>query len=120
MSEMAAWLVVWPIAIPLIGASLAIVLWGRPNAQGAIGLIAMTLQFMASLALLGHVWANGPIAMSMGGWPAPFGIAMAADILSAALTAASLPCAPPTARRGRVSEFGFHRLVRRMRSRAAG
>ena len=83
MSEMAAWLVVWPIAIPLIGASIAIVLWGRPNAQSAIGLIAITLQLVASLALLGHVWTNGPVAMSMGGWPAPFGIAMAADTLGA-------------------------------------
>jgi multicomponent Na+:H+ antiporter subunit D len=89
MSEMAAWLVVWPIAIPLIGASIAIVLWGRPNAQSAIGLIAITLQLVASLALLGHVWTNGPVAMSMGGWPAPFGIAMAADTLGAGLTAAA-------------------------------
>ena len=89
MSEMAAWLVVWPIAIPLIGASLAIALWGRPNAQSAIGLIAITLQLVASLALLGHVWTNGPVAMSMGGWPAPFGIAMAADTLGAGLTAAA-------------------------------
>ncbi|MEK9900157.1 MAG: proton-conducting transporter membrane subunit, partial [Rhodospirillaceae bacterium] len=86
---MAAWLVVWPIAIPLIGASLAIALWGRPNAQSAIGLIAITLQLVASLALLGHVWTNGPVAMSMGGWPAPFGIAMAADTLGAGLTAAA-------------------------------
>jgi len=89
MFEMAAWLVVWPIAIPLIGASLAIALWGRPNAQSAIGLIAISLQLVASLALLGHVWTNGPIAMSMGGWPAPFGIAMAADTLGAGLTAAA-------------------------------
>ena len=89
MSEMATWLVVWPVAIPLIGASLAIALWGRPNAQSAIGLIAIALQLVASLVLLGHVWTNGPIAMSMGGWPAPFGIAMAADTLGAALTAAA-------------------------------
>ncbi|MBS28777.1 MAG: Na+/H+ antiporter subunit D [Alphaproteobacteria bacterium] len=89
MSDMAAWLLVWPVAIPLIGSALAIALWGRPNAQSAIGLIAITLQLVASLALLGHVWTNGPIAMSMGGWPAPFGIALAADTLGAGLTVAA-------------------------------
>jgi multicomponent Na+:H+ antiporter subunit D len=89
MSEMAAWLVVWPVAIPLIGAALAITLWGRPHAQSAVGLIATALQLVTSLALLGHVWANGPVAMAMGGWPAPFGIAFAADTLGAGLTVAA-------------------------------
>ncbi len=86
MSDPAAWLVVWPVAIPLIGASLSIALWTRPQAQSVIGFIAIALQFAAGLALLAHVWANGPVAMAMGGWPAPFGIAFAADTLGAGLT----------------------------------
>ncbi|MBO6782460.1 MAG: Na+/H+ antiporter subunit D [Alphaproteobacteria bacterium] len=86
MSDTTAWLVVWPVAVPLIGAALAIALWTRPQAQSAIGMIAIALQFVSGLALLAHVWANGPVAMAMGGWPAPFGIAFAADTLGAGLT----------------------------------
>lgn len=86
MSEWTAWLVVWPVAIPLIGAALAVALWGRERAQITIGVVTIGLQFISALALLLHVWVEGPLAMSMGGWTAPFGIALAADTLGAGLT----------------------------------
>lgn len=86
MSDLTAWLVVWPVAVPLLGAALAVALWTRPQAQMTIGFVAIGLQLVAGLALLQHVWINGPLAMSMGGWPAPFGIALAADTLGAGLT----------------------------------
>jgi len=86
MSDWSAWLVVWPVAIPLMGAALAVALWGRERTQITIGVLAVALQFIASLALLQHVWVHGPLAMAMGGWSAPFGIALAADTLGAGLT----------------------------------
>ena len=33
--------------------------------------------------LLAEVWLYGPIAGDMGGWPAPFGITLVADLMSA-------------------------------------
>ena len=86
MSDMTAWLVVWPVAVPLIGAALTVALWGRERAQTNIGFLAIALQLVAGLVLLQHVWENGPVAMAMGGWSAPFGIALAADVFGAGLT----------------------------------
>ena len=83
MSDMTAWLVVWPVAVPLIGAALTVALWGRERAQTNIGFLAIALQLAAGLVLLQHVWENGPVAMAMGGWSAPFGIALAADVFGA-------------------------------------
>lgn len=86
MSDPMAWLVVWPVAVPLIGAALAVALWGRTQAQTVIGFLAIGLQLVAGIVLLQHVWANGPLAMAMGGWSAPFGIVLAADVFGAGLT----------------------------------
>ncbi len=91
MSDLTAWLVVWPVAIPLIGVALTVILWGRERAQTNIGVIAISLQLVSSIVLLQHVWENGPLAMAMGGWSAPFGIAFAADVFGAGLTVAASP-----------------------------
>ena len=86
MSDLTPWLVVWPVAVPLMGAALTVALWGRTGAQTFIGFLAIGLQLVAGLLLLQHVWENGPLAMAMGGWSAPFGIALAADVFGALLT----------------------------------
>jgi multicomponent Na+:H+ antiporter subunit D len=44
---------------------------------------ATALLFLAGLLLLGSVWRDGIQAAAMGGWPAPFGITMVADLFSA-------------------------------------
>lgn len=86
MFESAGWLVVWPVLIPLLGAALAAAAWGNERAQSTIGVASLGAQFLASVILFAHVWNNGVVAMSMGGWDAPFGIALAADTLGASLT----------------------------------
>ena len=86
MSDFTAWLVVWPVVVPLMGAAVAIAFWGQGRAQVMVGFVALGLQLLAGLVLLQHVWSNGPLAMSMGGWPTPFGIALAADVLGAGFT----------------------------------
>lgn len=89
MSELTAWLVIWPVVVPLTGAAIAVALWGRAASQTMIAFVTIGLQLVASLALFQHVWMNGPLAMSMGGWPAPFGIAFVADTLGAGLAVVS-------------------------------
>ena len=86
MFESVSWLVVWPVLIPLLGAALAAAAWGHERAQSAIGVGSLGAQLIASIALFSHVWSDGVVAMSMGGWQAPFGIALAADTLGAGLT----------------------------------
>ncbi len=86
MSEMTGWLLVWPILLPVLASALAVVAWGRERTQTLIGFAGLLAQFVAALALFVQVWAQGPLAMSMGGWAAPFGIALAADTLGAGLT----------------------------------
>ncbi len=86
MFENAGWLVVWPVLIPILGAALAAAAWGSERAQSTIGVAGLGAQLVASIALFTHVWNHGVVAMSMGGWQAPFGIALAADTLGAGLT----------------------------------
>lgn len=86
VSAATGWLVVWPVLIPVLAASLAVAAWGHGRVQAAIGLAGILAQLAASIILFAYVWGHGPLAMSMGGWPAPFGIALAADALGAGLT----------------------------------
>ncbi len=86
MFENPGWLVVWPVVIPLLSAALAATAWGNSRSQATIGVGGLAAQLIASVALFSHVWDHGPVAMSMGGWQAPFGIALAADTLGAGLT----------------------------------
>ncbi|MCR9257202.1 MAG: Na+/H+ antiporter subunit D [Alphaproteobacteria bacterium] len=84
--EGAGWLVVWPVLIPLLGAALAAAAWGRERTQATISIVVLGAQFISAAVLFDHVWSHGVVAMSMGGWPAPFGIALAADPFGAFLT----------------------------------
>ena len=86
MSDPSGWLLVWPVLIPILAAALATTFWGQLRLQAMIGAAGVLLQLAASLVLLVTVLEHGPMAMSMGNWPAPFGIALAADMLGAILT----------------------------------
>ncbi len=86
MFDMTEWLVALPAAILITATGLAVSVWGHARAQIAIAFLGMAGQTLASLFLLTYVLEQGPLAMSMGGWPAPFGIALVADPLSAGLS----------------------------------
>ncbi|CAN5733673.1 Na+/H+ antiporter subunit D [soil metagenome] len=78
-------LLVWPIAIPLATAILCLVAHRSLPLQRALSLAGAVALLAASVVLIGRVLAEGPIAAQMGAWPAPFGITLVADILSAAM-----------------------------------
>jgi multicomponent Na+:H+ antiporter subunit D len=81
---MNAYLVTLPILIPLIGAMVALLLRNRRSWQAGWTLVAMAVSFATSLWLLITVSQNGQaIVYQSGGWPAPFGISLVADMLSA-------------------------------------
>ncbi|MEO1172861.1 MAG: proton-conducting transporter membrane subunit [Myxococcota bacterium] len=83
---MSDWYVVWPIVLPAIAASCAVAVWGRERLQNAFLLLGATAQGVMALLLFLQVRAQGPVAMDMGGWPAPFGVSFVATEFGAGLT----------------------------------
>ncbi len=72
-----------PILVPLTCAVLAYLLRERLPAARAVSLAGSVLLLVATAWLLARILADGPQAAQMGGWPAPFGITLVADLLSA-------------------------------------
>ena len=82
-----SWLLVGPILLPLIAAVVGFTLRGHDRTQRAVSLIAALGLAGRSAVLLAVVWQHGITVGQMGGWPAPFGITLVADHLSAAMVA---------------------------------
>lgn len=79
-------LIVAPILLPMLTAAVMLLLGeGKRRAKWALGLSSALLGLAASAALLVWVEEAGVVAYLPGNWPAPFGIALAVDRLSAGL-----------------------------------
>ncbi len=76
-------LLVLPILIPLLTAVAALLAWKRRSFQRALSVLSTTGLLGAALWLLVVVWQNGTQTLQVGNWPAPFGITLVADLLSA-------------------------------------
>ncbi|MFO7678499.1 MAG: proton-conducting transporter membrane subunit [Chloroflexota bacterium] len=77
-------LVTLPILMPLIGAMIALLLRHKRPLRDGWTLAVMTTSMLVSIWLLATVWQRGePLVYQSGGWPAPFGISLVADMLSA-------------------------------------
>lgn len=76
-------LVLLPIMIPLTGAGIALLLRKQRPYQAAVTFITILASLAVSGWLLWQVWQSGePVVYQAGGWPAPFGISIVADLLS--------------------------------------
>ena len=78
-------LLFWPIIIPFFTAVLAIFAYKSTEMQRGISLIGAIALLAASVWVLSEVASNGVVASQAGGWPAPFGITLVADRLSAVM-----------------------------------
>ncbi|WP_112323478.1 Na+/H+ antiporter subunit D [Oceanibium sediminis] len=79
-----SWILALPIAIPFLTAVLAYLLRERPAGRWvSVGGSAVLL--LAAVVLMRAVLEEGVVAGQMGGWPAPFGITLVADRLSAVM-----------------------------------
>ena len=76
-------LVLIPVLLPMLAASISVVAWRSPLAQRVIGVGATGGLLAASIWLLVATWREGIITMEMSGFPAPFGIVLVSDLLSA-------------------------------------
>ncbi len=76
-------LLLFPIIIPFFTAILAILSWKHRQVQRVIGIIGTVLLFTAAIALFVVVRREGIQIVQIGGWQAPFGITLVADLFSA-------------------------------------
>jgi multicomponent Na+:H+ antiporter subunit D len=74
-----------PVIIPLLAAGLSLVALRSLFAQRLIGVAASTALVAVSGRLLFAVDGDGTIVVNVGGWEAPFGIALVVDRLAALL-----------------------------------
>jgi multicomponent Na+:H+ antiporter subunit D len=80
-----------PIVILLTGAVIGLLIRQYRRIQAAWSFGVILLGLSSSLILLGQVWIKGqPIVYHVGGWNAPFGISIVADLLSAGMAMMSL------------------------------
>lgn len=75
-------LLIWPVALPLLGGLLALV-W--PRRSDLVGLLTTAATLVAAALLLPAVDAGRALEHALGGWAPGLGIALRTDPLSAAL-----------------------------------
>jgi multicomponent Na+:H+ antiporter subunit D len=71
------------VMLPLIGAAGALIAGKRQRLQVLVTIVALVAVLVVSVVLLINVDTNGAMVMEVGGWAAPFGIALVVDRLSA-------------------------------------
>lgn len=72
-----------PILVPFLTAVILLLFWHNRLIQRRINVAGSVLLFASSLVLLLNVERNGIQVTQIGGWPAPFGITIVADLFSA-------------------------------------
>ncbi|RDV14775.1 Na+/H+ antiporter subunit D [Pontibacter diazotrophicus] len=81
-------LLLLPMLVPFIGAVLCIFCWRAIVIQKIIALLTQIGLTGCSIWLLQHVVQQGIATIQIGGWPAPFGITIIADLFSCLLLTA--------------------------------
>jgi len=105
-----------PIILPFATAAATLIFRYRVTWQQNVSLLGTVLHFGLCIQLLADISRNGMITLQVADWPAPFGITLAADHLSAILVAAAgcLSLAAMAYARAEIDEdllfAGFHPL----------
>src|SRR5262245_40713486 len=78
-------LLLLPILVPFAGAIASLLAWRSTAIQRAVSVITSMALLGVGGALLSAVQRQGILVVQVGNWPAPFGITLAADLLSAVM-----------------------------------
>ena len=76
-------LVPLPVVLPLLAAAVSMALHRRALAQRVLGFVVLAISLAATIVVLVGVRADGPVATQVGGWQAPIGITLVADLFAA-------------------------------------
>jgi multicomponent Na+:H+ antiporter subunit D len=71
-----------PIILALAGAAVTLTLHRRVALQRLVGLVTVAGVLASSVWILVEVARGGPVAVDIGGWPAPIGVSLVADLFS--------------------------------------
>ena len=82
--------VVLPVVLPLAGAAVSLLAWRSVRLQQVIAVSLVAVSLALTVLLLLEAWRDGPVAVTLGGWPGSFGITLVADTLAALLLSISL------------------------------
>ena len=83
------WLVPLVVLIPLAGAAFALAVPGHRRLQQGITLVSLSLVLVLGGALMWLADTSGTLVMEVGGWAAPFGIALVVDRVAALMVTVS-------------------------------
>ncbi len=78
------------IVLPVIAAGVSIAAWRRVKFQQVLGVAVLGGSVVGALALVFRAADAGPLVVHIGGWQAPIGITLVADLLSSLLLSISL------------------------------
>jgi multicomponent Na+:H+ antiporter subunit D len=74
-----------PLITPLLSALISLFFWQSARYQRIIFLLGSLIYLFAAARLMIGVWAHGYVILQAGNWPAPYGIILVADLLSAGM-----------------------------------
>lgn len=78
-------LVFLPLLIPLLAGAVCLACWRSSMWQKRITLASSAIYLLVSCALLLQTIEKGYLVLQVGQWPAPFGISLVSDLLSATM-----------------------------------
>ncbi|MFP4650282.1 MAG: Na+/H+ antiporter subunit D [Desulfobacterales bacterium] len=81
------WVIILPVILPFASAAAVLLYRGDSVRQQQLSIAASLFHLAACIMLLIKVAGAGIISSQIGGWPAPFGITLAADHFSALMVA---------------------------------
>src|SRR5690625_577193 len=83
-------LLILPIILPFLFAILLLFFKNHIRVQRFLTLLGLAVSLVAALCLMWKVKTVGVQTVTLGSWPAPFGITLVADMLSALLVTTSI------------------------------
>ena len=110
-------LLILPILLPFFCAVASLLAWRSLAVQRVCGVAGAAGVLGSGIALLAAVRRDGIVVVQVGNWPAPFGITLVADLLSAVMVVLAGVVALAVAvfalgsLDGRRERFGYHTLV---------
>ena len=119
-------MLVLPILVPLSTAAVLLLAPKRPAPQRWVSLIGSVLLLTSALVVFQRVQQDGVQVLQMSGWPAPFGITLVADLLSAVLVVAvgivgtAISIVAFSGVDPRREAFGYHPLIQTLLMGVAG